>query len=187
MCVCVYVGVSVVTMAVHVRIAASPSTPTPDVDLNMALLQSGEPSSAEWVGGAPRIFFSLDNRFEVAPALLLGGEYNPPSGAQVAAVDLSELSQDARTTRTPVSLGSVATGKKLDLASKADAFTFRSLASLISLVCYAVHTTRLNPSWLFLPMRMDRAIFHTISRTSRWDDRVTLISPAVKEALDAST
>eukprot|EP00796_Vickermania_ingenoplastis_P009865 gene9865-6937_t len=69
---------------------------------------------------------------------------------------------------------SVATGKKLDLASKADAFTFRSLASLISLVCYAVHTTRLNPSWLFLPMRMYRAIFHIISRTSRWDDRVTL-------------
>eukprot|EP00796_Vickermania_ingenoplastis_P001569 gene1569-952_t len=70
--------------------------PTPDADLNMALLQSGEPSNAELVGGAPRNFFSLENRFEVAPSLL-GGEYTAPlrdaSGNQIGALDLSELEE----------------------------------------------------------------------------------------------
>eukprot|EP00796_Vickermania_ingenoplastis_P001602 gene1602-979_t len=65
-------------------------------DLNMALLQSGEPSNAELVGGAPRNFFSLESRFEVAPSLL-GGEYMAPlrdaSGNQIGALDLSELEE----------------------------------------------------------------------------------------------
>eukprot|EP00796_Vickermania_ingenoplastis_P009866 gene9866-6938_t len=47
-----------------------------------------------WAKDISQIFFSLDNRFEVAPALL-GGEYVAPirdaTGAQVAVLDLSEL------------------------------------------------------------------------------------------------
>ncbi|KAK7199242.1 hypothetical protein NESM_000894700 [Novymonas esmeraldas] len=77
----------------------------------------------------------------------------------------------------------VKTVTKIDLASRAEQFTFRSFASLVSLITYAVHTTTLNPAYLFPLMRMYRALFRMVARGKSWEDHVTYISTSIRSTL----
>eukprot|EP00796_Vickermania_ingenoplastis_P005761 gene5761-biopygen3629 len=78
---------------------------------------------------------------------------------------------------------SVKTVTKLDLASQAPAYSYRSFAALISLICYAVHTTSINPAELFPLLRMYQAIFRTISHGKHWDDVLVFISPSIRNTV----
>lgn len=78
---------------------------------------------------------------------------------------------------------------KLRLASQKSSFTRRSYVALVSLLMYAMHTTRLNPSMMFDALRAYRGVYKNISDGSDWDERLPFLTPAAtrgyKSASDA--
>lgn len=92
---------------------------------------------------------------------------------------LSRLERRQRQVRN-----STKTITKLDLASKAERFSIRSFAVLVSLICFARHTTRINPADVFPLVRCYRALYRKVARGSSWDDEIPQISSSVREAVD---
>eukprot|EP00796_Vickermania_ingenoplastis_P000728 gene728-biopygen572 len=74
---------------------------------------------------------------------------------------------------------SVKTVAKLNLALEAPAFTCRSFVSLISLILYALHTTRLNPAGAFKLLRAYRGVYRTINEGRDWDSPLLYLDPTV--------
>lgn len=85
--------------------------------------------------------------------------------------------------RERVIRNSVKTVAKLQIALRKPSHTIRSLASLISLVFFALHTTQLNPARAFRLLRVYRAIFQLTFLGHRWDDPLPFTDPAVRRTL----
>eukprot|EP00796_Vickermania_ingenoplastis_P008524 gene8524-biopygen5892 len=64
---------------------------------------------------------------------------------------------------------SVKTVAKLGLALKAQSFTCRSFVSLVSLILYALHTTKINPAKAFTLLRAYRGVYRTVVEGKDWD------------------
>ncbi|MDD9341215.1 MAG: hypothetical protein PV362_16540 [Providencia heimbachae] len=71
---------------------------------------------------------------------------------------------------------SVKTVAKLILALKATRFIYRSFASVVSLIAYALHTARLTPARAFLLLRAYRGACRKISRGKDWDEEMQYIN-----------
>lgn len=67
---------------------------------------------------------------------------------------------------------SIKTVAKMQLALAKKSFTIRSLASLISLILFALHTTQMNPATAFKLLRAYRGIYRLVYTTHKWDDDV---------------
>lgn len=78
---------------------------------------------------------------------------------------------------------SVKTRAKIKLALRAPRFSHRSLASLISIIMFATHTTRLNPARCFGLMRLYRAVFVRVYNGSDWDSEHPPLHPTTRHAL----
>lgn len=85
--------------------------------------------------------------------------------------------------RERVVRNSVKTVAKLQLALRKTTHTIRSLASLISLVFFALHTTQMNPARAFKLLRAYRGIYRLTFRGYGWDDAVPYIDAAVTRSL----
>lgn len=80
---------------------------------------------------------------------------------------------------------SAKTYAKIHLAYKAEIFTYRSFAALVSLMCYALHTTDINPARLFPIMAMFRVMYKAFARGKSWDDLVPYISAPVRNCIES--
>ncbi|CAM36958.2 LOW QUALITY PROTEIN: hypothetical protein LbrM_05_1240 [Leishmania braziliensis MHOM/BR/75/M2904] len=78
---------------------------------------------------------------------------------------------------------SVKTVAKLKLALQKTSHTIRSLASLISLIFFALHTTQMNPARAFKLLRAYRGIYRLTFRGYDWDDAVPYIDSSVARSL----
>ncbi|KPA78422.1 TATE DNA Transposon [Leptomonas pyrrhocoris] len=78
---------------------------------------------------------------------------------------------------------SVKTVAKLQLALRKPRHTIRSLASLISLIFFALHTTQLNPARAFKLLRAYRGIYRLTFRGFGWDAAVPYLDAAVARSL----
>jgi len=78
---------------------------------------------------------------------------------------------------------SAKTVAKLMLASRATAFTHRSFVSVVSLVLFALHTTRLNPARCFALLRAYRGVYRLVTTGRDWDDMLEHLDARVHEAL----
>lgn len=74
---------------------------------------------------------------------------------------------------------SVKTVAKLGLALQAERFTCRSFVSLISLILYAIHTTRLNPASAFQLLRAYRGVYRSVTEGIPWDSELRHINDKV--------
>lgn len=72
---------------------------------------------------------------------------------------------------------------KLELALGKTEFSCRSFVSLVSLIMFALHTTRLNPAEAFPLLRAYRGVYRQVQRGRDWDDPVPYIAPQVLDAL----
>jgi hypothetical protein len=71
----------------------------------------------------------------------------------------------------------VKTIAKIELATAQNKFTYRTLASLIALILYAMHTVHINPAEAFFMLRMYRGIAVAVSKNGGdWDMIVPFIS-----------
>ncbi|KAH9600834.1 hypothetical protein LSM04_007959 [Trypanosoma melophagium] len=79
---------------------------------------------------------------------------------------------------------SVKTVAKLMLSSAPDRqHSIRTFVSVVSLVCYAIHTTRLNPAKMFRLLRTYRYFYRQVSGGADWDAPVPYIHPKVTDEL----
>lgn len=78
---------------------------------------------------------------------------------------------------------SVKTVAKLGLALAAEKFSCRSFVSLISLILYALHTTRLNPASAFRLLRAYRGIYRQVTSGLSWDADLPYLDPTVHAKL----
>ncbi|KPA79559.1 TATE DNA transposon [Leptomonas pyrrhocoris] len=89
-----------------------------------------------------------------------------------------EWREDRRVVRNSVK--SVA---KLKLALQKTAYTNRQFVSMIALIMYMLHTTRLNPAGSYYLMSVYRGIFAQVDRGRLWDEPLAFVSEKAKEAL----
>lgn len=78
---------------------------------------------------------------------------------------------------------SVKTVAKLGLALQAEKFSCRSFVSLISLILYAIHTTRINPASAFDMLRAYRGVYRTVTEGLDWDSELQYLDPKVYETI----
>eukprot|EP00796_Vickermania_ingenoplastis_P002607 gene2607-biopygen2097 len=78
---------------------------------------------------------------------------------------------------------SVKTIAKLNLALAATDFTCRSFVSLVSLILYALHTTRLNPAGAFSLLRAYRGVYRTVNEGRKWDDPLLYMDKLAHEKM----
>jgi len=74
---------------------------------------------------------------------------------------------------------SVKTVAKLGLALAATKFSCRSFVSLISLILYALHTTRLNPASAFQLLRAYRGVYRQVTAGLSWDSDLPYLDASV--------
>lgn len=78
---------------------------------------------------------------------------------------------------------SIKTVAKLGLAMKAKSFSCRSFVSLVSLILYALHTTRLNPASAFQLLRAYRGVYRAVNEGLDWDSELRYIDPGVYDKM----
>eukprot|EP00796_Vickermania_ingenoplastis_P004537 gene4537-gene3111 len=74
---------------------------------------------------------------------------------------------------------SIKTVAKLGLSLEATSYTCRSFVSSVSLILYAMHTTRLNPAGAFQLLRAYRGVYRTVEEGLDWDDPILYLDPSV--------
>lgn len=80
---------------------------------------------------------------------------------------------------------SVKTVAKLTLSLAATRFTHRTFASVVSLILFALHTTRLNPARAYQLLRAYRGIYRLVTRGRDWDEELEVLNPAVRSNMDS--
>lgn len=78
---------------------------------------------------------------------------------------------------------SAKTTAKLQLALEKTAHTRRSFVSLVSLIMFATHTTRINPSLGFYMLRACRGVFAAVSYGAEWDASLPYLGDAAAASL----
>ena len=79
---------------------------------------------------------------------------------------------------------SVKTVAKLTLSLAATRFTHRTFASVVSLILFALHTTRLNPARAYQLLRAYRGVYRLVTRGRDWDEELEVLDPAVRSTMD---
>eukprot|EP00796_Vickermania_ingenoplastis_P004533 gene4533-biopygen2553 len=78
---------------------------------------------------------------------------------------------------------STKTVAKLGLALRATEFSCRSFVSLISLILYALHTTRLNPASAFTLLRAYRGVYRSVTEGKNWDGPLVYLDAKVRDKM----
>lgn len=85
---------------------------------------------------------------------------------------------------------SIKTIAKIELTSKQEVFTFRTLASYISLLLFAMHTVHFNPACAFFMLRLYRGIGVEVSKRggdAAWDEKMDFICDKGMEEIKTVT
>lgn len=81
---------------------------------------------------------------------------------------------------------SVKTIAKLELTLSMKERSNRSYVAAVSLMMYALHTTRLNPSMAFYALRVYRAVYSKIHQAEDWDERLRELVPLARESFEGT-
>lgn len=78
---------------------------------------------------------------------------------------------------------STKTVAKIMLSLRATRFSCRTFASVVSLIMFALHTTRLNPARSFSLLRAYRGVYRMVHRGYDWDDLIPYLDQRVHDCL----